>query len=243
MSTRMFGRFGQVWRLRGCSDRRRRSGVDVGGATASAALQAVMPALDRLVRPVGGPPPLRELVGMRGGVPSHSSTMSTASLSNRPSSAPAQPSVHVELGGSRRIQQRHRRAGRHLRLVWRPPRHHSYLPGVVRDVPGWQRQRVSGKARDIIEESVRYAAGTFTLTVADASSHKTATDKGKCSSCLRGRRSGSSSARLGATTHSPSAHLFALANFGSTTMSEDTAGTVGATVKGLSFRSTTARST
>jgi hypothetical protein len=41
------------------------------------------------------------------------------------------------------------------------------------------------KPGDVIEPTVRFANGTFTLTIADHTNHRTATTSGTCSQCLR----------------------------------------------------------
>jgi Peptidase A4 family len=86
---------------------------------------------------------------------------------------------------------------------------------------------------DLIDTSVDYAGGKFTLTVSDLSSHKSYTDVGTCSSCVRTSAEWIIERPAGCNRSETSCYLFALANFTSSIMSEDVAGTSGGAVQGI----------
>lgn len=86
---------------------------------------------------------------------------------------------------------------------------------------------------DLIDTSVKYAGGQFTLTVSDLSSHKTYTDVGTCSSCLRNSAEWVIERPAECNRSETNCYLFALANFKNSIMSEDFAGTSGGGVQGI----------
>jgi hypothetical protein len=86
---------------------------------------------------------------------------------------------------------------------------------------------------DLIDTSVDYAGGKYTLTVSDLSSHKSYSDVGTCSSCQRSSAEWIIERPAGCNRSETSCFLFALANFTSSIMSEDVAGITGGAVQGI----------
>jgi hypothetical protein len=83
------------------------------------------------------------------------------------------------------------------------------------------------KPGDVMHASVEYAGGKFTLTITDTTSGKTATDVASCSSCARASAEWIIERPAGCNAAFTKCFLFALADFGTTTMSSDVASTGG----------------
>jgi len=90
------------------------------------------------------------------------------------------------------------------------------------------------KPGDVIDASVDYTAGQFVLTVSDLSTGKTATDTAACASCERASAEWIVERPAGCNASFTKCFLFALADFGNTTMSEDIARTAGSRAEGIS---------
>jgi hypothetical protein len=86
----------------------------------------------------------------------------------------------------------------------------------------------------VIDASVDYTAGQFVLTVSDLSTGKTATDTAACASCERASAEWIVERPAGCNASFTKCFLFALADFGNTTMSEDIARTAGSRAEGIS---------
>jgi Peptidase A4 family len=92
------------------------------------------------------------------------------------------------------------------------------------------------KPGDVMDASVKYFKGKFTLTIADKTSGKSATDVAACSTCER--TSAEWIIERPAGCDASGCFLFALADFGTTTMSNDWAGTGGGLRSIASFTTT-----
>jgi hypothetical protein len=89
------------------------------------------------------------------------------------------------------------------------------------------------KPGDTISATVDYTGGKFVLTIADLTSGKSATDSAACSSCARASAEWIIERPAGCNATETHCFLFALANFGTTTMSDNWA-SVGGAKKGIS---------
>jgi hypothetical protein len=85
---------------------------------------------------------------------------------------------------------------------------------------------------DTISATVDYTGGKFVLTVADLTSGKSATDSAACSSCARASAEWIIERPAGCNATETHCFLFALANFGTTTMSDNWA-SVGGSKRGI----------
>jgi hypothetical protein len=85
---------------------------------------------------------------------------------------------------------------------------------------------------DVIDATVQYTAGKFVLTIADLSTGKSATTSAACASCERASAEWIVERPAGCSASG--CFLFALADFGTTTMSEDIAGAGSGSAKGIS---------
>jgi Peptidase A4 family len=93
--------------------------------------------------------------------------------------------MDVELGRPRRLQHRHRRAGRDVCLLRWTERDHTRLSGLVRDVPAGSVNVFRVHPGDVIDATESYSAGKFTLTISDLSIGKSTTHTAGCGSCQR----------------------------------------------------------
>jgi hypothetical protein len=89
------------------------------------------------------------------------------------------------------------------------------------------------KPGDVIDATVAYASGKFTLTIADATSGKSATTSAACSSCARASAEWIIERPAGCNASESKCFLFALADFGTTTMNDNLAGLDGQAWKGI----------
>ena len=80
------------------------------------------------------------------------------------------------------------------------------------------------KPGDVIDATVSYSGGKFSLTIADVTSHKTATDTAACSACARASAEWIIERPAGCNASFTKCFLFALADFGTTTMNDNLAG-------------------
>jgi hypothetical protein len=88
---------------------------------------------------------------------------------------------------------------------------------------------------NVIDATVTYAKGKFILTVADLSTHKSVTTSAACSTCLRASAEWIVERPAECTNaQCTAAYLTSLANFGTTSLGDDTAATAGGSVRGLS---------
>jgi hypothetical protein len=87
---------------------------------------------------------------------------------------------------------------------------------------------------DVITASVVYTGSTFHLTVTDVTTGQTKTVSSTCSSCERDSAEWIIERPAGCNKTETKCFLFALANFGTTTMAEDNARQDGGAVTGLS---------
>jgi Peptidase A4 family len=86
---------------------------------------------------------------------------------------------------------------------------------------------------DIIDASVRYASGTFTLTISDLTSGQTATDRATCSTCQRASAEWIVERPALCNAAETKCHLTPLADFDTSTMADDTARVARRAVKGI----------
>jgi hypothetical protein len=83
------------------------------------------------------------------------------------------------------------------------------------------------KPGDVIDATVTYTGGKFVLTIADTTSGKSATDTAACSSCARASAEWIIERPAGCNSSFTKCFLFALADFGTTTMNDNVAATGG----------------
>ncbi len=88
-------------------------------------------------------------------------------------------------------------------------------------------------AGDIIDASVSYASGTFTLTVSDLSTGKSSSTSATCASCARASAEWIIERPELCNNAGTKCFLTELADFGTTTMSGDEAQLTGGSVKGI----------
>jgi Peptidase A4 family len=88
-------------------------------------------------------------------------------------------------------------------------------------------------AGDVINASVRYAHGEFTLTVSDLTSGKTATDKATCASCERASAEWILERPAMCNNSQTKCFVTKLADFNTSTMAGDRARVAGAPVQGV----------
>jgi Peptidase A4 family len=88
-------------------------------------------------------------------------------------------------------------------------------------------------AGDIIDASVTYANGEFSLTVSDLTTGKTATDTATCSTCARASAEWIIERPALCNNAGTTCFLTELADFGTSTMGGDEAQLAGGTVKGV----------
>jgi Peptidase A4 family len=86
---------------------------------------------------------------------------------------------------------------------------------------------------DVIETTVRYAGGKFTLTVSDLSSGKTASHTAACASCQRASAESIVERPALCNNSGTTCFLTRLADFGTSTMGGNTAQVAGGKVKGI----------
>lgn len=87
---------------------------------------------------------------------------------------------------------------------------------------------------DVISASVRYTGGLFNLTITDVSSGQTKTVSSACASCERASAEWIIERPAGCNKTETKCFLFALANFGTSTLSENVARQDGGANTGLS---------
>ena len=87
---------------------------------------------------------------------------------------------------------------------------------------------------DVITASVNYTGGMFNLTITDVTSGETRTVSSACATCERASAEWIIERPAGCDPFPTNCFLFALANFGTTTMSEDVARQDGGSTTGLS---------
>jgi len=87
---------------------------------------------------------------------------------------------------------------------------------------------------DVIDATVDYSAGEFTLTIADISTGKSSSTQATCGTCKRASAEWIIERPAECNAKETKCFLFALADFGTTTMSEDVAATDGAAATGAS---------
>jgi hypothetical protein len=89
------------------------------------------------------------------------------------------------------------------------------------------------KPGDIIDASVTYASGEFSLTISDLTSGKSATDVAACSSCARASAEWIIERPALCNDAGTKCFLTELADFGTSTMGGDEAQVTGGNVKGV----------
>ncbi len=87
---------------------------------------------------------------------------------------------------------------------------------------------------DLIDSSVTYASGRFTLTIADVTRHKSATVSGACSECLRSSAEWIVERPALCNNALTNCFITALANFGTARMEQASAGVDGGKLKPIS---------
>jgi hypothetical protein len=89
------------------------------------------------------------------------------------------------------------------------------------------------KPGDVMHATVAYASGKFTLTIADVTSGKSASKTAACSTCARASAEWIIERPAGCNAAFTKCFLFALADFKTTTMSDDLAGLDNQSWKGI----------